>query len=186
VLLVADREPILPRANLNGGVLKDMHWDTQTSGISIPDEIATQLELNWARFLAKRQVVQHHMVVESSMLAEEIEGDIRYFEGARKQIVVNAYERNTAARKRCIEHYGLNCYVCGFNFEKAYGDLGVGFIHVHHLKLLAEIDSEYELDPIKDLRPVCPNCHAMIHRRQPPYSVDEVRQHWEDELNRTD
>ncbi|MDB9470225.1 hypothetical protein PN480_18680 [Dolichospermum circinale CS-1225] len=36
-------------------------------------------------------------------------------------------------------------------------------------------DEEYEVDPIKDLRPVCPNCHAMIHRRLPPLSIDEIK-----------
>jgi 5-methylcytosine-specific restriction protein A len=50
-----------------------------------------------------------------------------------------------------------------------------GFTHVHHLKLLSTVGSGYQVDPIEDLRPVCPNCHAVIHRREPPYSIDEVR-----------
>jgi 5-methylcytosine-specific restriction protein A len=57
---------------------------------------------------------------------------------------------------------------------------------VHHLKSLAEIGAEYELDPVRDLRPVCPNCHAMIHRKYPPYGLEEVRQCWEDVLNSVD
>ncbi len=187
VLLNADlREPILERNKLNVGVLARMHWDSQTSGISIPDEVARQLEVEWARVLAGRRVIQRHMAFETSILPEEVVEDRRYFEGAHKEIVVNAYERNTEARKKCIERYGFSCYVCGFNFEKAYGDLGVGFIQVHHLKSLAEIGAEYEVDPIRDLRPVCPNCHAMIHRKHPPYSLEEVRQCWEDVLNSTE
>ena len=55
--------------------------------------------------------------------------------------------------------------VCEFNFEAFYGERGKGFIHVHHLSSLAEIGQEYEVDPVNDLRPVCPNCHAMLHRK---------------------
>ena len=47
VLLDADRESILPRARLDVGVLGSMHWDTQTSGISIPANVAEQLEAEW-------------------------------------------------------------------------------------------------------------------------------------------
>jgi 5-methylcytosine-specific restriction protein A len=76
----------------------------------------------------------------------------------------------------CIEHYGTNCYICGFNFEKKYGEIGRDFIHVHHIKPLSEIGKKYELNPIQDLRPVCPNCHAMLHRKKSPYSIDELNQ----------
>ncbi|WP_371416419.1 HNH endonuclease [Dolichospermum sp. UHCC 0299] len=77
--------------------------------------------------------------------------------------------------KKCISHYGTSCFVCGFNFGKIFGELGEGFIHVHHLKPLSQIGTEYEVDPVKDLRPVCPNCHAMIHRKSPPLSIDEIK-----------
>ena len=98
-----------------------------------------------------------------------------YIEGAVKKIYVNAYERNEEARKKCIEHYGCKCMVCGMDFFDMYGEIGKGFIHVHHLKKLSEINKEYVVDPIKDLRPVCPNCHAMIHKRNVPYSIDEMK-----------
>jgi len=55
-----------------------------------------------------------------------------------------------------------------------YGEVGRDIIHVHHLKPLAEIGEKYRVDPINDLRPVCPNCHVIIHTRNPPYSIDEV------------
>jgi len=107
-------------------------------------------------------------------LADEI-SDTCLFEGAKKQIVVNAYERNAKARKKCIEKYGYNCFICGFNFQKNYGEIGKEFIHVHHLKPLSEIQKEYEVNPIEDLRPVCPNCHAMLHRKEPAYSIEEIQ-----------
>ena len=98
-----------------------------------------------------------------------------YREGAVRQVLVNTYERVRLARQKCISYYGLSCSVCGLRFEDRYGTLGVGFIHVHHLVPLSELGSEYELDPIKDLRPVCANCHAMLHRRRPPVSIEALR-----------
>ncbi|MEK7486660.1 MAG: DUF3427 domain-containing protein [Planctomycetota bacterium] len=98
-----------------------------------------------------------------------------FYEGSVRQVVVNKYERNTLARRLCIEHYGAICRVCGFDFHKTYGELGEGFIHVHHLVPLFEINQEYILDPIKDLIPICPNCHSMIHRKKVTLSLAELK-----------
>lgn len=97
------------------------------------------------------------------------------FEGAKKTITVNAYERNSKARQLCIKHYGTICFVCDFDFEKKFGEHGKGFIHVHHLTPISDIGEHYEVDPIKDLRPVCPNCHAMLHRVEPPLTIEELK-----------
>src|SRR5215510_687494 len=72
-------------------------------------------------------------------------------------------ERDPIARQRCIELYGYRCSVCKFTLEEVYGEIGREFIHVHHLRPLSGIAEEYEIDPVEDLRPVCPNCHAMLH-----------------------
>lgn len=95
-------------------------------------------------------------------------------EGAKKQITVNAYERNPRARKLCLQKYGFKCSVCGFDFEEVYGEIGIGYIHVHHLKPLNEINEEYEVDPINDLKPVCPNCHSMLHKAK--LSIEQLRE----------
>ena len=108
-------------------------------------------------------------------LPEEVTAADQYIEGATKRISVNAYERNPKARRDCIAHRGTSCVVCGFSFETVYGERGKDYIHVHHLKPLADVGEEYEVDPIADLVPVCPNCHAMIHK-QPPCSIDELRE----------
>jgi len=105
-----------------------------------------------------------------------------FTEGATKTITVNSYERNTKARKACIEKYGINCFVCTFDFEKFYGARGQGYIHVHHLTPISEVGKEYEIDPIKDLRPVCPNCHAMLHRSG-NISILELKKEIEDSEN---
>ncbi len=98
------------------------------------------------------------------------------FEGAVSKIVVNRYERDKKARTACIEHYGCHCAVCGFDFEKVYGPIGQNKIHVHHLIPLSEIRQEYKIDPVRDLRPVCPNCHLIIHSKREPFTIDEVRE----------
>lgn len=106
---------------------------------------------------------------------DELDPGQKYAEGARKQIRVNAYERNPRAREACLKHFGYDCVVCGFNFESRYGALGREFIHIHHLKPLALTDGEYRLDAVADLRPVCPNCHAMLHRGAEVLGIEELR-----------
>ncbi|WP_069353648.1 HNH endonuclease [Burkholderia cenocepacia] len=111
-------------------------------------------------------------------LAEEIPTDMAaavpptILEGAMKRVTVNAYERNPVARKACLAFHGYRCAACGFDFEAVYGDIGRGYIHVHHLRPLSSVGASYVIDPIKDLIPLCANCHAMIHRSDPPLAVD--------------
>jgi 5-methylcytosine-specific restriction enzyme A len=95
-------------------------------------------------------------------------------EGAREIIQVNRYERSPANRAACIAYYGVNCQACGFNFAEVYGEIGEGFIHVHHTTPVSKLGDDYLLDPISDLVPICANCHAMVHRREPPYSITEL------------
>lgn len=85
-------------------------------------------------------------------------------EGAIKHVTINAYERSSEARKICINEHGCKCIVCGMDFEKIYGDLGKGFIHVHHIIPLHNIKADYIVNAKTDLIPVCPNCHAMLHK----------------------
>ena len=74
-----------------------------------------------------------------------------------------------------VEHYGARCIVCGFDFGASYGPVASGFIHVHHLVPLSEIAEAYAVDPIADLNPLCPNCHAVAHLRTPPYTIEEIK-----------
>lgn len=96
-------------------------------------------------------------------------------EGLKRTISVNTYERNPKARQKCIEYWKPICSVCNFDFEKKYGDLGKGFIHVHHLVPVSDIGRTYQVDPINDLKPVCPNCHAMLHKTNPPLTIEELK-----------
>ena len=106
---------------------------------------------------------------------EEVDPDSKFDEGAVTTVLVNRYERDPKARAACLDHWGVKCVACGMDFAERYGDLGSGFIHVHHLRPLKGLKSSYRVDPIKDLVPVCPNCHAMIHRQTPPLTPKELR-----------
>ena len=106
---------------------------------------------------------------------DEITTPELYVEGSKKKITVNSYERDTAARNKCIEIHGLNCLVCNTNFEEVYGNIGIGYIHVHHIKLLSEINYTYLVNPETDLIPVCPNCHAMLHRSKETLTIEELK-----------
>lgn len=106
---------------------------------------------------------------------DEVHDAKEYVEGAVRQVVVNRYERDSTARQACIAHYGARCDVCTFDFAREYGTIGEGFIHVHHLVPIWTIGAEYVVDPVRDLRPVCPNCHAMLHKSDPPFHPDELR-----------
>lgn len=107
-------------------------------------------------------------------------------EGAKKQIMVNAYERDPTAKSRCIKRWGCICVACGFNFEAVYGELGEGFIHVHHLKPIHTIGEAYVLNPEDDLRPVCPNCHSMLHRKKDVLGINELQAILRDRNNGTE
>lgn len=109
-------------------------------------------------------------------IPEEVTSEEKFMEGAVRRITVNAYERNREARRRCLDLHGTECSVCEMDLELVYGALAQGCIHVHHVKPLAEVGEEYEVDPEEDLIPVCPNCHAIIHLGGKTRSVEEVRE----------
>ena len=103
------------------------------------------------------------------------QGGADRMEGALVRVVTSRYERDKIARDKCIEHYGATCCVCEFSFEQVYGKLGAGFIHVHHVVPLSDIRGEYRVDPVHDLRPVCPNCHSMLHSGKETLSIEDLR-----------
>lgn len=180
----------LQRVRRVGGLKAAKEWlkpkSSPTRGLQKLAEIdrldlsfeALVLQERWSSLFTSRelQVARTHInVTASSRLSEEVSNHQKLIEGSVHQVTINAYERNSEARRRCIEHYGAICKICKFNFEKKYGSIAEGFIHVHHLKPLAEIQEEYEVNPIADLLPVCPNCHAIIHLGGKTRSIEEVK-----------
>jgi hypothetical protein len=107
-------------------------------------------------------------------IPEEVPADEEFAEGAVTQVLVNRYERDPEARRRCIAHYGATCAACGLTMRSLYGPDVDGLIHVHHLTPLSE-SRKSAVNAIRDLRPVCPNCHAVIHATRPPRTLEQVR-----------
>lgn len=115
---------------------------------------------------------------------DTLNGSEWYLEGQRKKVWVNAVERNRKARRACLAHHGYACRVCGIEFVKIYGEIGKQFIHVHHKLPVGTKERQYKIRPKKDLCPVCPNCHAMLHAKRPPLTVPRLRRIWEAERAR--
>ncbi|MEZ4908741.1 MAG: HNH endonuclease [Saprospiraceae bacterium] len=123
--------------------------------------------------------------IKNTLLTEEFEEfNTKHIEGKVSKVFVNRYERDSAARIKCINHFGTACQVCEFNFEDKFGEIGKDFIHVHHLKEISSIAEEYEVNPIEDLIPVCPNCHAMLHKRKPAFKIEELKRIMKTEQNK--
>ncbi len=129
---------------------------------------------------SETEVVSDWAIVAVSMMmallnVTDVEVETTGFaEGNRYQVLVNKYERNTVNRELCLAIKGYRCNICGFDFEQKYGAIGRHFIHVHHISPVSKIGPDYVIDPAKDLIPVCPNCHAMLHRTDPPFTPAEL------------
>jgi 5-methylcytosine-specific restriction protein A len=119
---------------------------------------------------------RRHQIAPEHVYPEVLPANREYYEGAVRRIAVNAYERDPRARAECLRSHGTKCKVCDLSFEERYGPIGKDFIHVHHLKPLSTLRQASHLDPVKDLVPVCPNCHAMLHTSEPPLSVEELKE----------
>ena len=98
---------------------------------------------------------------------KELEAKLQedFVEGEQKTVTTTKYERNPQARAACLAYHGYACKICGMSFEKTYGPEFKDIIEVHHIVPLNQIGESYVVDPIKDLIPVCPNCHTAIHSK---------------------
>ena len=136
----------------------------------------------------KSQLFKDKIVKQIQEIIEETtskDDEIKYFEGETNTTVktINTAKRNASARAKCLQYYFPNkkykCILCGFDFEKGYGDLGKDFIEVHHKEshtLVSRISGTHEINPIEDLIPVCSNCHSIIHRSKPPIPVEKIKE----------
>ncbi|MFU8873239.1 HNH endonuclease [Micromonospora sp. SL4-19] len=160
LLPIPDRiPPVVLNAEAPG-----VRWDhVYGSGRSVPVESEAAVHALWERFGPQ------HEARDPGELPPGL-----FPEGAVRTIVVNRYERDPRARAACVEHWGLACIACGLDFASVYGEMGKGFIHVHHLTPVSQLGPDYQVDPIADLRPLCPNCHAMVHTQDPPMPPDDL------------
>jgi len=161
---VLSTAPLLDWDQLRREPFDTFSFTPQSGGVEIPPAIAVALERLW---IAR--------TTSSGRAESDVPGTSVHWEGALRRMYANVFERDAAARSACLAHYGANCVVCNFSFPATYGNEFSDSIHVHHCVPLSTIRKAYSVDPLRDLRPVCPNCHAALHQRTPPYEVDELR-----------
>jgi 5-methylcytosine-specific restriction protein A len=112
------------------------------------------------------------LIVNTQSLGSIIEGDLESIiqiaevEGKKKLYYTTKYERNPYNKAVAILLHGTTCMVCGFNFEKVYGEVGLNYIEVHHIIPLSSRDEEISINPKTDFVCACSNCHRMIHRKK--------------------
>ncbi|MCK5832702.1 HNH endonuclease [bacterium] len=136
------------------------------SGTVLSAEETDFIQAEWEQLLGKGNIL---------IDPDEVQHPHCYYEGATIEVSVNRYERSLKAREECLRIHGSKCMVCGFSFEDFYGQIGRDYIQVHHVVSLASVKKEYKVNPSEDLIPVCPNCHAMLHCKNPPYTIDELK-----------
>lgn len=135
---------------------------------STSDPFAYRLELVPAGLAQLRDTVL------CDLEALQLEED--YVEGTLVTRLVSYYERNPELRTAAIAVHGTRCQACDMSFAQRYGELGEGYIEVHHLKPVASYEGEVVVDPKEDMRVVCSNCHRMLHRDSgEPLTVEELR-----------
>lgn len=113
-------------------------------------------------------------LLEESVVWEDEEADSRQ-EGAVVVKESRSYERSRFNRAVCLSQYGFQCRGCGQNSEEKYGPLSTEVIDVHHIVPVSQMGGPKKLDPLRDLVPLCPNCHRVVHSENPPLSISELR-----------
>ncbi len=168
---------------VNGGTFSDAplkeHMNERWSYFSLRYEsdyldVHTRLDFDY-------QEIRHHVLNFAGLIllfsSYQAKEELALYEEGKSYMETSVrYERNPINRALCLENKGYCCSVCGIDMEKVYGSPGREFIEVHHSIPVSEYGQERLIDPLAELFPVCPNCHAMLHRRKPPYSIDELKQ----------
>jgi 5-methylcytosine-specific restriction enzyme A len=147
----------------------DQKWTPQASGISIKTKYVPALNALWFEHLINNEFKVHPLIGKP-------DPERLMLEGGEYSVTQTRYERDPKTRNKSLAIHGYQCYICKFDFEKKYGELGKGFIHVHHITPLAERGKSSPTDPEKDLIPVCPNCHAMLHRTKEVMAPDTLKE----------
>ena len=155
------------QAILDASVLDEecrpQQWHPQSSGIHIREEVLPKLRELWAELTGSPE--------ESVYVEAEAGGTL---EGTKRLVYTARYERDPKIRRAFLKGKHLKCEVCGFDFEETYGELGAGYIEVHHKKPVSEGIRMTDLN--SGLVMLCSNCHRMIHRgKDHMITVEELK-----------
>jgi 5-methylcytosine-specific restriction protein A len=150
---------------------------------NIPEEAKLQSDL--------KKITEHYMLlthrggVDSNLTGSDFEPDNlkeQDLEERKRYIRHRSIERNPGNSRKVKEVRGYVCEACGFDFKNFYGDLslnkkGETYIEAHHLIPLSNLPEgkALKLSPKEDFRVLCANCHKMIHRKNPPYTIEELK-----------
>jgi hypothetical protein len=154
-------------------------WGETRLGGTIPSECLFFVdEFCFAGALYEQESVDiHYYGVRTDGIQQDLFGGSEYedTEGGLECVERNEYERNPRLRQLALLHHGYECCVCRFKFVDVYGEAAANFIHIHHVIPISSYRSAHVVNVETDLVPVCPNCHAVIHLRNPPFTIEEMR-----------
>lgn len=168
-------DPRIGEATHLGSHFVRVAWDTHFTGFpfGFHAPIHTVLPLTGDELKHLRRAERHadvNMATTAIRLPRSAPSDdLTASEGQPRRLLIKHRVREGRLRRAKIRQSlstnagRLRCQVpgCGFDFRRVYGDLGREYAHVHHCQPLATGKHETTLD---DLKIVCANCHAMIHR----------------------
>ncbi len=188
----------LGKLNLSSSCIQSCTWEGYMVFLSYIGELQALLKSHipettfsdaqsflWMLWMINSQTPEYTEPKEDAIPDEEMEESdacltSSVVEGGRVECYSTHFERNRKLRNEAIKVHGLACAVCGFDFEKNYGDLGLGFIEVHHTKPLGSVNERHPVNPRTDLVCLCPNCHRMIHRAKDRImTVEELKVLWQ-------
>ena len=151
----------------------DVDWNSEACDLEFEKTVFGMLTVHGISDAKLQRLLKIHEGREFHF-ADELKIE-NHFEGEASTVLVNSYERNRKARAECLSAHGYSCFVCDMSFAERYGKIGINFIHVHHLVPISKRKKRYKLNPKKDLAPVCPNCHAMLHTSDPPLTIRRLK-----------
>lgn len=115
----------------------------------------------------------------SDLISEEDEegAEGETVEERRRYRQHRSIERNPDTSRKVKKALGYICQCCGFDFEKAYGKIGHQYIEAHHLIHLSSLPPNIliPMDVKKDFAVLCANCHRMMHRKNGPKTLAELK-----------
>lgn len=169
LLEVGDTMP----AELLEDTVPGVAWNAvRSTGTIVPAASEPVLRAAWTGFLRSRPVPAGGLGAADPTVP--VPGALP--QAALRRVAVNRFEHDPEAVRLCVAFHGPACAACGLTLEQLYGPAGAAFVQVHQIVPASGLEPGYRLDPVSDLVPLCPNCHAMAHRGTPdPYTPAELR-----------
>lgn len=150
----------------SGGALDEQVWEEFSGDTKALNDAALEI----------REIVSNPILSTILQARDEISDNAE--EGGVQYRVHRSYERSAKiiAKKKASVGGNPKCEVCSFSFSQNYGEHGLGYIEVHHLKPVHTIRGKHKTS-LEDLAVLCANCHRMMHRRKSlVMTVEQLRE----------